>query len=116
MKQRDAVISIRLTQDEKAEIDTRARAKKMTTTAHAREILTGFDPDYIAFKAQQAMDEQDLMTRNMITNTAHLNAQFKKLSKGVRNDKIMVIIATGVAVFSLSSIGVLVAVGILKLV
>jgi hypothetical protein len=52
----------------------------------------------------------------MITNTAHLNTQFKKLSKGVRNDKIMVIIATGVAVFSLSSIGVLVAVGLLKLV
>ncbi|MDN6323409.1 MAG: hypothetical protein L0J73_12265 [Halomonas sp.] len=116
MKQRNAVISIRVTQDEKDKIDARAQAKKMTTTAHAREIITGFDADYVAFKAQQAMSDQDQAAKNMTHNITQLNAQVKALSKSVRNDKAMVIIATGVVVFGLSALGVLVGVGLLKLV
>lgn len=116
MKQRNAVISIRVTQDEKDKIDARARAKNMTTTAHAREIITGFDADHLAVKAHQAMSEQDLATRNMIRNVSELNDQLKKLSKSVRNDKALVIIVTGVSVFALSLLGVLLGVGLLNLV
>lgn len=105
MAGRTAVISIRVTEDEKAQIEARAKAKGLTITAHTREVVTGFDADAVAAKARAAVEEQDSALASMAEHVEHLNRDMLAISKRVRDDRIFWVAVTGAAVFVLAVLG-----------
>ena len=83
MSQRSAVISIRVTESEKQKIDARAKAKNLTTTAHAREIITGFDADAVAARAQESIEKQDEVLDNLTRKVSHLYRSIRPMQDAV---------------------------------
>lgn len=102
MGQRTAVISIRVSEAEKAKIEVRAKAKGLTITAHTREIITGFDADEVAIKAKAVIDEQDAVLSSMADSIGRLNQEVRAISKQVRDDRVVWVAITAATVFLLS--------------
>lgn len=105
MAGRTAVISIRVTEDEKAQIEARAKAKGLTVTGYTRDIVTGFDADAVAAKAHAAVEQQDAALASLTGHVEALNRDITALSRRVRDDRIIWIAATGAVVFLLSVLG-----------
>lgn len=105
MTGRNAIISIRVTDAEKAQIETRAKAKGMTITAHTREIVTGFDADTVAEKARAAVEDQDAALSSLATSVETLTRDVQAISKRVRDDRIIWVSVTAVVVFLLAVLG-----------
>jgi len=105
MTGRNAIISIRVTDDEKAQIEARAKAKGMTITAHTREIVTGFDADALAAKARTAVEHQDAALSSLATSVQTLARDVQAISKRVRDDRIIWVSVTAAVVFLLAVLG-----------
>lgn len=105
MTSRKAVISIRVTEEEKQRIELFASQKGVTVTSFARDIVTEYSPEILAAKTDAAVQAHDIALEKMTSDIRSLTDEICNISKEVKKDRIYSYCIVSAVVFLSSLLG-----------